>query len=258
MQRTCSCSPVNRYQCFIEIALVFIDIHFPLSVLYWELHSFEYSRDTCYLCAFSITPIIVKTLHTFFSLILLQLSLICKSHLWEPKAPHPGLTCCSLGLIKNVFIINFDHLGSEKINWKSFVIFYQSFGNGKVEYLWNVAIMNCSSYGTTSNWGFQALCSMLVFLDEKLASFHLTIEKDIADWKCNNCAKVFALPDPSDMSIFWQLWTTRKIMLVKKLQNLSGTILRLLSLSFSSSTSKSIFWFALSNATSEQTYCPTD
>ena len=66
MQRTCSCSAVNRYQRFIEIALVCIDIHFPLSVLYWELPSFEYSRDTCYHCAFAITPNIVKTLHTFF------------------------------------------------------------------------------------------------------------------------------------------------------------------------------------------------
>ena len=66
MQRICSCSPVNRYQCFIEIALLCIDFHFPLSGISWELHSFEYSRDTCYLCAFAITPIIVKTLHTFF------------------------------------------------------------------------------------------------------------------------------------------------------------------------------------------------
>ena len=66
IQRTCSCSPVNRYQCFIEIALLCIDFHFPLSGIYWELHSFHYSRDTCYLCAFAITPIIVKTLHTFF------------------------------------------------------------------------------------------------------------------------------------------------------------------------------------------------
>ena len=66
MQWTCSFLPANRYQCFVEIALLCIDIHFPLSVLYWELPSFEYSRDTCYLCAFSITPIIVKTLHTFF------------------------------------------------------------------------------------------------------------------------------------------------------------------------------------------------
>ena len=49
----------------------------------------------------------------FFSLILLQLSLICKSHLWEPKAPRPGLTCRSLGLIKSVFTINLDHSGSE-------------------------------------------------------------------------------------------------------------------------------------------------
>ena len=67
MQRTCSYSPVKCYQCFIEIALLCIDNHFPLSGIYWKLHSFDYSWDTCYLCAFAITPIIVKkTLHTFF------------------------------------------------------------------------------------------------------------------------------------------------------------------------------------------------
>ena len=80
--------------------------------------------------------------HIFSSLILLQLSLICKSHLWEPKAPRPGLSCCPLGLMKSVFIINIDHLGSEKINWKSFIILDQSSENGKVEYLWIVAIRN--------------------------------------------------------------------------------------------------------------------
>ena len=100
MQQTCSCSPMNRYQCFIEIALVCIDIHFPLSVLYRELHSFEYLLP---LCVFNHPNHCKNSAHIFFSLILLQLSLICKSHLWEPKAPRPGLTCCSLGLIKNVF-----------------------------------------------------------------------------------------------------------------------------------------------------------
>ena len=185
MQRTCSYSPVKCYQCFIEIALLCIDNHFPLSGIYWKLHSFDYSWDTCYLCAFAITPIIVKkTLHTFFQFDFAPAFPNLQVSSLRAQGSSPWLDLLLARPDKNVFIINLDHLGSEKINWKSFIILDQSSGNGKVEHLWIATIRNSYYWGTTANWGFQALCPMLVCLDQThpVNCKSWPSRKTIADW----------------------------------------------------------------------------